>query len=218
MSTQALAGSLLDSLGRRRCQIVSILSDSEIQILSERKKMIEPFVPTMVNKEDERKILSYGLGSYGYDIRLSEKEFYLFSPGPSGTSDPKAFDDSQVLKKVDLLEDEDGSKFFYMPPHSYALGVALEKLKLPSDIMVIACGKSTYARCGIIANITPAEAQWAGHLTLEIANATPTYSKVYANEGIIQLLFFRGSACKTTYKDRKGKYQQQPEQVVFAQV
>jgi dCTP deaminase len=195
---------------------MSILSDSEIKILSERKGMIDPFVPNMVRtEEDGRKVLSYGLGSYGYDIRLSDKEFFLFTPGPDGTTDPKAFDVNKVLKAVELLDSEDGSQYFYMPPHSYALGVAKEHLDIPSDVMVIACGKSTYARSGIIANITPAESMWRGHLTLEIANATPTYSKVYANEGIIQLLFFRGSTCATTYQDRKGKYQEQPEQVVF---
>lgn len=198
---------------------MAILSDSEIEILAKRKNMIEPFISTMVSQEEDgRKVLSYGLGSYGYDIRLSEKKFYIFSPGPDGTSDPKAFDDKKVLRPAQLIDNEDGSKFFYLPPHSYALGVAMEKITLPSDVMVLACGKNTYSLCGIMVGISAAESGWKGHLTLQIANATPTYSKVYANEGITQLIFFRGSACKTTYEDRKGKYQDQSEEVVFAQV
>lgn len=198
---------------------MSILSDSEIEILAKRKKMIDPFVPTMVREEEDgRKVLSYGLGSYGYDVRLSGNEFFLFTPGPDGTSDPKAFDSDRVLKKVDYVDDGEFGKFYYLPPHSYCLGVTKEKLNLPSDVLVIACNKSTYARCGINVAIAAAEAAWSGYLTLEIANLTPTYNKVYIDEGICQLLFFRGSACKTTYQDRKGKYLQQPEQVVFAQV
>lgn len=196
---------------------MSILSDSEIEILARRKKMIEPFINTMVNEEEGgQKVLSYGLGSYGYDIRLSSTEFYLFTPGPDGTTDPKRFDSEKVLKPSELLESEDGSKFFYMPPHSYALGVSIEKITLPSDVMVIAHGKNTYALSGIVVSTSPAESCWSGHLTIAISNATPTYNKVYANEGIAQLLFFKGSACKVTYKDRKGKYLNQAEQVVFS--
>jgi dCTP deaminase len=178
--------------------------------------MISPFVDHMVKEEEGRRILSYGLGSYGYDIRLSPTQCLVFGRIDVGETDPKNFN-LDILRPVELLKDERG-KYFLIPPYSYCLGVAEEHLSLPVDITVVAMGKSTYARTGIIANITPAEALWRGHLTLEISNATPLFNRIYANEGIIQLLFFRGNPCSITYEDRIGKYQDQPKEIVTCRI
>ena len=179
--------------------------------------MIDPFVDECVREEEGRRILSYGLGSYGYDIRLSETQCYVFGMSPKGWNDVKAFESKRSLKKLDLHEDDSG-KYFWMPPHSYVLGVAEESIKLPRDITVVAVGKSSYARIGILCNITPAEAGWEGHLTLEIANMSPDFNKLYANEGVTQLIFHRGTPCAISYSDRKGKYQGQKKKVVFPKV
>jgi dCTP deaminase len=195
---------------------MSILADWEIKQLVENEDMIAPFSDHLVSKEDGRKLLSYGLSSYGYDIRLSEKECFLFGKIQSGDCDPKAFD-PDILRPMELLEDETG-KYFLLPPYGYCLGVAKERLKLPRDVTVVAVGKSTYARSGILVNITPAESMWEGYLTLEINNCTGLFNRIYANEGITQLLFYRGNPCEVSYQDRKGKYQDQPNNVVFSQV
>ena len=129
---------------------------------------------------------------------------------------PKKFNPDNLEKTI-LQEDKDG-EFFILPAHSYGLGVALEKMKVPENITVICIGKSTYARLGIIVNTTPAEAGWEGHLTLEFSNSSGADCRIYANEGICQLLFFEGDPCSTTYEDRKGKYQNQPEQVTLAKI
>ena len=195
---------------------MTLLCDTEIKELAHSSGMIEPFVDHIVKEENGRKVLSYGLGSYGYDIRLSECECLIFGRIEVGETDPKNFN-ADILRPTELLEDERG-KYFLIPPYGYCLGVAEERLALPADVTVIAMGKSTYARSGIIANITPAEAMWEGHLTLEISNATPLFNRIYANEGIIQLLFFRGNVCSTTYQDRAGKYQGQKKEVVTCRV
>jgi dCTP deaminase len=195
---------------------MSVLADWEIKKLAEEEEMIAPFVDHLVNKKDNRKLLSYGLSSYGYDIRLSPKQCLIFGKIQSGDCDPKNFD-PDILKPADLLEDERG-QYFLLPPYGYCLGVAQERLKLPRDVTVVAVGKSTYARSGILVNITPAESGWEGYLTLEISNCTGLFNRIYANEGITQLLFYRGNPCRTTYQDRKGKYQDQPNQVVYSQV
>jgi len=195
---------------------MSLLCDLEIKELALNQGMIEPFTDHMVKEEDNRRILSYGLGSYGYDIRLSPLQCLIFGRIDVGETDPKNFN-SDILCPSELLEDKRG-KYFLIPPYGYCLGVAEERLALPADVTVVAMGKSTYARSGIIANITPAEALWRGHLTLEISNATPLFNRIYANEGIIQLLFFRGTPCSTTYEDRKGKYQDQGKEVVPCRV
>jgi dCTP deaminase len=195
---------------------MSVLADWEIKERAEKEQMIEPFVDRLVSKEDGRRLLSYGLSSYGYDIRLSPSQCLIFGKIQTGDCDPKAFDES-ILKPAELLEDERG-KYFLLPPYGYCLGVAQERLKLPRDITVVAVGKSTYARSGILVNITPAESGWEGYLTLEISNCTGLFNRVYANEGITQLLFYRGNPCEVSYQDRKGKYQDQPNSVVFPQV
>ena len=161
-------------------------------------------------------VLSFGCSSYGYDLRLSAGEFLIFRHVPGTVMNPKRFN-SANLAPAPLQEDCDG-QYFILPAHSYGLGVALERLRVPPDITVICLGKSTYARMGIIVNTTPAEAGWEGHLTLEFSNSSGADCRIYANEGVCQLLFFEGEPCETTYKDRNGKYQDQPEKVVLARV
>ena len=195
---------------------MSILSDREIKYLAEGDGMIQPFQDHLISEENGRRLLSYGLSSYGYDIRLSPKQCLIFGGVQRGDCDPKNFD-PEILKPAELLEDEKG-QYFLIPPYGYCLGVAEEYLRLPADVTVVAVGKSTYARSGILANITPAESTWSGHLTLEISNCTGLFNRIYANEGICQLLFFRGNSCDVTYSDRKGKYNDQPKEVVFSQV
>lgn len=195
---------------------MSVLADWEIKKLSEEEEMIQPFEDALVSSRGDQKILSYGLSSYGYDIRLSPEQCLIFGRVQSGDCDPKSFS-PDILNPAELLEDEKG-KYFLLPPYGYCLGVAQERLKLPKDVMVMAVGKSTYARSGIMVNITPAEAGWEGYLTLEISNCTGLFNRIYADEGITQLIFYRGKPCVTTYQDRKGKYQNQPKQVVYSQV
>ncbi len=160
--------------------------------------------------------LSFGTSCYGYDIRLSPREFKTFRHVPGTVMNPKRFNPAN-LEPAPLHQDEDG-RYFILPAHTYGLGVALERLKVPPNITVICLGKSTYARLGIIANMTPAEAGWEGHLTLEFSNSSGADCRIYAEEGICQLLFFEGDPCETTYQDRAGKYQGQGEEVVMALV
>lgn len=188
--------------------------------------MISPFTPDIIRYHNAyhdpydtapmRHVLSYGVGSYGYDLRLSPKEFKIFRHIPGKVIDPKNFSPENLVS-ADLIEDESGS-FFILPAHSYGLGVALEHLRIPDDVTVICLGKSSYARVGIIANITPGEAGWVGHLTLEFSNSSSADCRIYANEGIVQILFLQGEPCGTTYADRNGKYQNQPELVVPSKV
>lgn len=193
---------------------MSVLADWEIKKLAEEEEMISPFCDSLVSERNGQKILSYGLSSYGYDIRLSPQQCLIFGLVQSGDCDPKAFD-PHILKPADLREDEKG-QYFLLPPYGYCLGVAQERIKLPRDITVVAVGKSTYARSGILVNITPAESGWEGYLTLEISNCTGLFNRIYADEGITQLLFYRGNPCHVTYQDRKGKYQNQEKEVVFS--
>jgi dCTP deaminase len=182
--------------------------------------MIAPFAPNQVRKvvsEDleestTRNVMSFGCGSYGYDTRLSPKEFLIFRHVPGTIMNPKRFNPAN-LEPVPLHHSEDGA-FFILPAHSYGLGVAMEHLLVPPNITVICLGKSTYARCGIILNATPAEAGWRGHLTLEFSNSSGADCMIFANEGVCQLLFFEGDPCDVTYETRQGKYQDQPESVV----
>jgi dCTP deaminase len=182
--------------------------------------MISPFQSNLVRHlepdNQQKPVLSYGCSSYGYDLRLSSKEFLIFRHIPGTVMNPKKFNPHNLEKTV-LHHDEDG-EFFILPAHSYGLGVALEKMKVPENITVICIGKSTYARLGIIVNTTPAEAGWEGHLTLEFSNSSGADCRIYANEGICQLLFFEGDPCATTYEDRRGKYQNQPEKVTLAKI
>lgn len=174
--------------------------------------MISPFEPTLIRNN----VLSYGLSSYGYDIRLSPKEFLIFKHIPGTVVNPKNFN-LENLESVPLHSDRYGD-FFIIPAHSYGLGVALERLQMPPNVTAICLGKSTYARVGLIANITPVEAGWNGNLTLEFSNSSSADCRIYANEGIAQLLFFEGEPCLTTYGDRQGKYQNQSESVTLAKI
>lgn len=160
--------------------------------------------------------ISYGLSSYGYDIRLSSKDFLTFRHIPGTVINPKRFNPDN-LEPAELHHDKDG-EFFVLPGHSYGLGVAIEQLEVPDNITVLCIGKSTYCRCGIIANLSPAEAGWRGHLTLEFSNSSPADARIYANEGVVQLLFLEGDPCDVTYGDRRGKYQDQAEAVTIAKV
>jgi dCTP deaminase len=180
------------------------------------KGMISPFEPEQIRRADNVPVISYGLSSFGYDIRLSSAEFRIFRHIPGTVVDPKNFN-SENLELTRLHTDNNGS-YFILPAHSYGLGVALERLEIPDNITVICIGKSTYARCGIIANITPAEAAWRGYLTLELSNSSSTDCRIYANEGIVQLMFLEGEPCATTYQARQGKYQEQPQIVTLARI
>jgi dCTP deaminase len=160
--------------------------------------------------------LSYGCSSYGYDLRLSPKEFLIFRHVPGTVMNPKRFNPAN-LEPAPLHEDSDG-RYFILPAHSYGLGVALDHIAIPQNITCLFIGKSTYARMGVIANLTPGEAGWKGHLTLELSNSSGADCRIYAGEGIVQALFFEGEPCETTYQDRAGKYQGQPERVTLARV
>jgi dCTP deaminase len=180
------------------------------------KGMISPFEATLVRRCAEFPVISYGLSSFGYDIRLSPLEFRVFRHIPGTVVDPKYFNPDN-LEPVKLHSDKHGS-YFILPAHSYGLGVALERLEVPDNITVMCIGKSTYARVGLIANLTPAEAGWRGHLTLEFSNSSSADCRIYANEGVVQLLFLEGDRCEVSYETRQGKYQDQPEKVVFSKV
>jgi len=181
---------------------MSILSDKTITQLAFEKQMISPFVPNQVRfNQDNQKIISFGNSSYGYDARVAS-EFKIFTNIHSAIVDPKNFaENSFVERDTDVC---------IIPPNSFALGRTVEYFKIPDDILVICVGKSTYARCGIIVNVTPLEPGWEGYVTLEFSNTTPLPAKIYANEGICQFLFFRGDQkCQTSYSQRNGKYMKQ---------
>lgn len=171
-----------------------ILSDIWIREQAQKNGMIEPFVESQ--KRDG--MISYGLSSYGYDARCSP-EFKIFTNVNNAVVDPKEFSpNSFVDRETDVC---------VIPPNSFALARTVEYFRIPRDVLVICLGKSTYARCGIIVNVTPLEPEWEGHVTLEFSNTTPLPAKIYANEGVCQFLFFKGDQpCETSYKDRSGKY------------
>lgn len=181
---------------------MSILSDYTISKIVGEKDMISPFVPEQVkqNSNGER-IISFGLSSYGYDARVAN-EFKIFTNIDSAVVDPKNFSsESLVDRQTDIC---------VIPPNSFALARTVEYFKIPNDILVICVGKSTYARCGIIVNVTPLEPGWEGYVTLEFSNTTPLPAKIYAFEGACQFLFLQGDRqCKTSYSSRAGKYMQQ---------
>jgi dCTP deaminase len=163
--------------------------------------MISPFSEKQVRIEDNKKIISYGLSSYGYDARVST-EFKIFTNINSTIVDPKNFDSYNLVdKEADVC---------VIPPNSFALARTVEYFRIPRDVLVICVGKSTYARCGIIVNVTPLEPEWEGHVTLEFSNTTPLPAKIYANEGACQFIFLKGNEiCQTSYLDRDGKYLKQ---------
>lgn len=176
---------------------MGILPDTWIREQSQKHKMIEPFVETQ-KRED---IISYGVSSYGYDARVSN-EFKIFTNVDSATVDPKQFADHGFVDRT--------TDVCIIPPNSFALARTVEYFRIPRDTLVICLGKSTYARCGIIVNVTPLEPEWEGHVTLEFSNTTPLPAKIYANEGACQFLFFKAdSECEVSYADRAGKYMKQ---------
>ena len=180
---------------------MSLQSDRWIRKMAEEEGMIEPFVGEQVRYNDGKKIISYGLSSYGYDLRVS-REFKVFTNIHNCIVDPKNFsDNSFVHMEVDEC---------IVPPNSFALARSVEYFRIPRDVLTVCIGKSTYARCGIIVNVTPFEPGWEGYVTLEISNTTPLPAKIYANEGLAQVLFHKGSeACEVSYADRGGKYMHQ---------
>jgi len=169
--------------------------------MAEERGMIEPYVPHQVSSVEEKRIVSYGTSSYGYDIRCST-EFKIFTNINAAIVDPKAFDDSSFI--------EFEGDVCIIPPNSFVLARTIEFFRIPRNILTICVGKSTYARCGIIVNVTPFEPEWEGYVTLEFSNTTPLPAKIYANEGVAQVIFFESEEeCEVSYKDRKGKYQGQ---------
>ena len=170
--------------------------------MANERGMIEPFVDGQVKKRDDGgRVISYGLSSYGYDLRVSN-EFKVFTNVFSSIVDPKAFDDRSFVNiETDVC---------VVPPNSFALARSVEYFRIPREVLTICVGKSTYARCGIIVNVTPFEPEWEGHVTLEISNTTPLPARIYANEGLAQVVFFQaGEVCETSYADRDGKYMKQ---------
>ena len=176
---------------------MSIKSDTWIRRMALEHRMIEPFVDEQVRSG----VISYGVSSYGYDVRVGD-DFKVFTNVFNTVVDPKNFDPKSF---VDIKAD-----VCIIPPNSFALASTIEYFRVPRDILTICLGKSTYARCGIIVNVTPFEPEWEGHVTIEISNTTPLPAKIYANEGIAQVLFLQSDeVCAVSYKDKKGKYQAQ---------
>ena len=174
-----------------------IKSDRWIRRMAQEHDMINPYSEKQVSQG----VISYGVSSYGYDLRVSD-EFKIFTNVNSTIVDPKNFDERSVVTvNADVA---------IIPPNSFALARSVEYFKIPRNVLTVCVGKSTYARCGIIVNVTPFEPEWEGFVTLEISNTTPLPAKIYANEGLCQILFFQSDeVCETSYKDRKGKYQAQ---------
>jgi len=171
--------------------------DHWIRKMATEHKMIEPFEPGQVRNGQ----ISYGVSSYGYDIRVAD-EYMIFTNVYSAVVDPKHFDPRSMV--------EFKGEVCVIPPNSFALARTVEYFRIPRNVLTVCLGKSTYARCGIIVNVTPFEPEWEGFVTLEISNTTPLPAKIYSNEGIAQVLFFEGDEpCETTYADKKGKYQKQ---------
>lgn len=174
-----------------------IMPDSWIREQATQHGMIEPFVEA----QKREGVISYGLSSYGYDARVAP-EFKIFTNVDNAVVDPKKFDETSFVdRETDVC---------VIPPNSFVLARTVEYFRIPRDVLVVCLGKSTYARCGLIVNVTPLEPEWEGHVTLEISNTTPLPAKVYANEGLCQFLFFQGaSPCEVSYADRAGKYMKQ---------
>lgn len=181
---------------------MSLKEDAWIKKMALEAEMISPFEEEQINRlPSNEPCVSYGLSSYGYDLRLSN-EFKVFTNVYNSMVDPKAFTEDSF---VDIIADT-----CIIPPNSFALARSVEYFKIPRSVLTICLGKSTYARCGIIVNVTPFEPEWEGHVTIEISNTTPLPAKVYANEGIAQVLFLEAAhSCQRSYADRKGKYQKQ---------
>ncbi|AUR51456.1 dCTP deaminase [Aquella oligotrophica] len=177
---------------------MSIKSDKWIRKMAEANGMIEPFEPNQIKQINGQKVISFGTSSYGYDIRCAN-EFKIFTNINSTIVDPKNFDPKNFV--------EVNADYCIIPPNSFALARTVEYFRIPRNILTVCLGKSTYARCGIIVNVTPFEPEWEGYVTLEFSNTTPLPAKIYANEGVAQVLFFESDEeCDVSYKDRNGKY------------
>ena len=180
---------------------MAIKSDKWIIENAQENKLISPFESKQIREVEGEKIVSYGVSSYGYDVRCSN-EFKIFTNTHSSIVDPKKFDPKSF---VDVTAEQ-----CIIPPNSFALARTVEYFKIPRSVLTLCLGKSTYARCGIIVNVTPLEPEWEGHVTLEFSNTTNLPAKIYANEGVAQMIFFESDqVCETSYKDRGGKYQGQ---------
>ena len=180
---------------------MSLKSDRWIIDMALTHGMIEPFEAKQVRQTGDKRIISYGVSSYGYDVRCAS-EFKIFTNINSAVVDPKAFDENSFVNvKSDVC---------IIPPNSFALARTIEYFRIPRDVLTICLGKSTYARCGIIVNVTPLEPEWEGHVTLEFSNTTNLPAKIYAHEGVAQMIFLQATdPCDVSYKDRNGKYQGQ---------
>ena len=182
---------------------MSIKPDNWIRFMAQHRNMIEPFVDNQVrtHQDSQQKVVSFGLSSYGYDLRVAN-EFKVFTNVFNSIIDPKKFtDDSFIPISGDVC---------IIPPNSFALACSVEYFRIPRNVLTICLGKSTYARCGIIVNVTPFEPEWEGYVTLEISNTTPLPAKIYANEGLAQVIFFQAdNECDVSYADRRGKYMKQ---------
>ncbi|MFN4182194.1 MAG: dCTP deaminase [bacterium] len=176
---------------------MGLKSDRWIRLMAEKYGMIEPFCPSQVTQA----VISYGLSSYGYDLRIAD-EFKVFTNVFTALVDPKSFDPKSFVEMK--------GEYCIIPPNSFALGRSVEYFRIPRNVLTICLGKSTYARCGIIVNVTPFEPEWEGFATLEISNTTPLPAKIYANEGIAQVIFLEADEpCELSYADKGGKYQKQ---------
>lgn len=186
---------------------MSLQSDRWIRKMALKHKMIEPFVDGQVRHQEGEKVISFGLSSYGYDLRVA-REFKVFTNLYNSLVDPKHFSEEAFVHiEADTC---------IIPPNSFALARSVEYFRIPRDVLTICIGKSTYARCGIIVNVTPFEPEWEGYVTLEISNTTPLPAKIYANEGLAQVLFYQAAeACEVSYADRKGKYMGQEPKIVL---
>ena len=182
---------------------MSLQSDRWIRQMAKTHGMIEPFADTQVKEVDGNKVISYGLSSYGYDLRVS-RDFKVFTNIHNSLIDPKNFNENAFINlETDVC---------IIPPNSFALARSVEYFRIPRNVLTLCIGKSTYARCGIIVNVTPFEPEWEGYVTLEISNTTPLPAKIYANEGLAQVLFYQAAeSCEISYADRKGKYMGQLE-------
>jgi dCTP deaminase len=180
---------------------MTIKSDRWIRQMAAQHGMIEPFEPDQVRQFQGQRVISYGTSSYGYDVRCAA-DFKVFTNINSAVVDPKQFDETSFVDKP--------ADICIIPPNSFALARTVEYFRIPRKVLTICLGKSTYARCGIIVNVTPLEPEWEGHVTLEFSNTTPLPAKIYANEGVAQMIFFESDeVCETSYLDRQGKYQGQ---------
>ena len=180
---------------------MAVMPDHWIRRMARERALIAPFEPGQIREAGGRPVISWGTSSYGYDVRCAP-EFKVFTNINSAVVDPKAFAESSF---VDVAADE-----CIIPPNSFALARTLEYFRIPRDVLTICLGKSTYARCGIIVNVTPLEPEWEGHVTLEFSNTTPLPARVYAHEGVAQVVFLRAEeVCEASYRDRGGKYQGQ---------